>query len=72
MSRFERFSIDELHTLATALGNSCFKISDKKEIAVKYGCVNTAMYMAICKADNEKILVEINDELQVKQYGNQS
>lgn len=61
MSRFNVFSRDELHTLATALGNAVETIIKKKSIYPA-----TANYMERCINDAEKLLIEINSALAEK------
>lgn len=57
---WELLSIDEAHTIATALGNTIKKLSIEE--TEQRGNFNRAasFYMNICKEDAEKLLHELN------------
>jgi hypothetical protein len=51
--RYRNMDLDQLHTLATALGNAVKKIFIESEDLRKAGFAATAEYMRICAQDNE-------------------
>ena len=60
---FDSLSVDELHTLATALGNAIVAI-EKKQAETKSEAVKS--YMQICIEDAEALLIWCNVSLREK------
>lgn len=69
MSRFDSFTIDELHTLATALTNTILKIEDRIKARDYTGL---AMYAHTCKEDADTLLKEINVQIESKWFESKS
>ena len=49
-------TVDELHTLSTALGNTILNLQEKKEKALGRGEVELAVYFGRCLKDARKCL----------------
>jgi hypothetical protein len=58
---FDPFTLDQLHTLATALGNAVKNISEHRSTYPQ-----TSAYMGICIQDNEDLLAAINETIKKK------
>ena len=64
-NRFEGFTLDELHTLATALGNAVKHIQkEQQDIPATWSGMQN--YLAICANDNERLLKEIKPSMADK------
>lgn len=64
-NRFEAFTLDELHTLATALGNAVKSIQKQDNHLGEY-TDHTRVYLRICQMDNERLLKELNTGITSK------
>jgi len=58
MNLFDQLNHDQLHTLATALGNTITRLYERKDDAIKLNATELAAYLNRCINDAAQLLEE--------------